>query len=135
MVEAEDIPVRTDQRDVLMMLVVASDRKMLKLLDMALSTEFECDILAFASGKSAEETAKQVRLDLVVIDAHLLDSTALELADRLHAIKVVESVPMLLVNTPRAWGNISQRNHTLFLHAPFVLADFYSAVNTCLGRT
>ena len=128
------MPVRTDQRTVPTILVVASDGKMLKLLNMALSIEFTCNVFSLTSGRGAAETAKHVRPDLVIVDVYLLDSNALELADRLHAIKELESVPTLLVNTPEAWGNISQRTHTFFMSVPFVLANFYAAVNSSLGR-
>ncbi len=131
----EHMPMRTDQRAFPTILVVASDRKMLKLLEMALSTEFECELLSISSGRSAAERAKRVRPDLVIIDAHLLDGNTLELAAQLHAIKELESVPTLLVNTPAAWWSTPQRAHTIFLRAPFELVDFYTAVNRCLGRT
>ena len=125
----------TDQRALPTILVVASDLKMLKLLEMALSTEFECEVLSISSARSAAETAKRVRPDLVIIDAQLLDGDAPNLAERLHAIQELASVPALLINTPTAWQSTPQNIHTTFLQAPFVLIDFYAAVNKCLGRT
>ena len=134
MADKNHMPFRADQRAFPTILVVASDLKMLKLLEMALSAELECEVLSITRGRSAVGTAQRVAPDLVIIDAHLLDGNALELSDQLHSIKELESVPSLLVNIPGAWWSFPQSDHTIFLRAPFVLVDFYTAVNKSLGR-
>ena len=128
-------PGQTDGADPLTILVVASDVTLLKLMEMALKLEFACEVLAFTAAKSALETAKSVRPDLVIIHAHLLDLDALELADRLHHMKGFESVPMLLTHLTFAFWDTALRSYLFILNMPFVLEEFYAAVYKCLNRT
>ena len=112
-------------------MVVATDLTILKLLGMALKIEYECEVLTFMSERSLLETAKQSTPDLVVVSSQLLGLSALELADRLHGIKGLETVPILLTHAPVAsWG---QRPHLSILGMPFRLEEFYAAVNESLG--
>jgi DNA-binding NtrC family response regulator len=115
-------------------LAVASDLTQLKLLKMALQLEVDCEVLAFERARSALETARHVRPDLVVIHFHLIDLDALELADQLHSMKGVESVPMLLTHVPFAPGNTVLRPYLTILTQPFKLEAFYAAVQMCLAR-
>jgi DNA-binding NtrC family response regulator len=126
--------IRADQSVLPEILVVSNDPKMLKLLEMALSTEFECEVLTINSERNAAETAQRIKPDLVIIDARLLNGNASKLADRLHAIQELASVPTLLINTPAVWEKPPQSMHTTRLQTPFVLVDFYAAVKECLGR-
>ena len=128
-------PGQTDGADPLTILLVVPDVTLLKLMEMALKLEFACEILAFTAAKSALETAKSVRPDLVIIHAHLLDLDALELADRLHDMKGFESVPMLLTHLTFAFWNTALRSYLFILNMPFVLEEFYAAVYKCLNRT
>ena len=116
-------------------MVVATDLTILKLLGMALTIEYECEVLTFISERSLLETAKHSKPDLVVVYSQLLGLSALELADRLHGIKGLESVPTILTHAPRASWSKSQRPHLIILGLPFQLEEFYAAVNKSLGRT
>ena len=117
------------------MLVVAHDPKFLKVLDMSLKLEFECDVLSVTGGRRAVEMAERVKSDLFIIDYYLLDLGALELSHRLHSITELESIPTILLNSPvRSWSE-HQGYHTLFLSMPFALLELYTAVNESLGRT
>ncbi len=114
-------------------LVVASDPKFLKFLEMALKLEFEYVILSLTRGKRAVEMSRYVKPDLFIIDYHLLDLRALELSHQLHDIEELESVPTIILNSPvTSWREL-QRHHTIFLTMPFALEDLYSAVNENLG--
>lgn len=124
--EGEDLPI---------ILVIAPQVTLLKLLEMALKLEFACDVLAFVSARGALETAKTVRPALVIIHAHLHDLDALELADRLHCMQGFASVPMLLTHTPADSWHKSQRSNPIVITMPFVLEDFYAAAHVCLDRT
>ena len=128
-------PGQIDGADPLTILLVVPDVTLLKLMEMALKLEFACEILAFTAAKSALETAKSVRPDLVIIHAHLLDLDALELADRLHHMKGCESVPMLLTHLTFAFWDTALRSYLFILNMPFVLEEFYAAVYKCLNRT
>lgn len=118
-----------------MIMVVANDLTLLKLVNMALSLEVACDVLTFASGKSAEETAKSVTPDLFIIDEHLLDLAAGELADKLHSIKGLERVPTLIVNAATVSLSESQSYPMILLRMRWKIDELYAAVYELLGRT
>jgi PleD family two-component response regulator len=134
MADNAPMPLHREQR-VPTMLVVARDPKMLKLLQMALITEFECEVLSITGGKSATDKAQLVLPDLMIIDAHLLDGNAFDLSDQLHAIPELERVPIILLNMLNVSKSVSQREHVVVLDGPFVLIDVYAAVHRCLGHT
>ncbi len=131
----EFTPSRTVQAAFPTILVVANDAKFITLLEKALKLEFDCEVLSITRGRSALETAERVKPDLFIIDYHLLDLNVLELSTRLHSIKELESVPTILINSLAASWSERQRDHTIFLRMPFVLGDFYTAVNKSLDRT
>jgi PleD family two-component response regulator len=134
MTEHEPIPLKRDQAAIPTILVVANDLMLIKLLEKALKLELECEVLFITTGRGALETAKSVTPDLLIIDSHLLDFNALELSDQLHSVKELESVPTILINSLAASWSERQGDHTIFLRMPFVLADFYVAVNKSLDR-
>ena len=134
MAEHERMPLTRDEVAIPTILVVANDLMLIKLLEKALKLELECKVLSITAGRSALETAKSVTPDLLIIDSQLLDLNALELSDQLHSIKELESVPIILINSLTASWSECQRDHTIFLRMPFVLLDFYAAVNKSLDR-
>ena len=114
-------------------LVVASDPKFLKFLDMSLKLEFEYGILSLTRGKRAVELSRHVKPELFIIDYHLLDVSALELSSRLHTINALESVPTIVLNSPvTSWSETQPYNLT-FLALQFALEDLYSAVSKNLN--
>ena len=114
-------------------LLVASDPKFLKFLEMALKLEFEHEILSLTKGKRAVDLSMHVKPDLFIIDYHLLDLSALELSSRLHNIQALESIPTIVLNSPvTSWREPQLYNLTL-LSMQFALEDLYSAVNKNLG--
>ena len=135
MSESEYMPIRTIRVSIPTILVVANDPKFLTFLDMALKLEFECEVLSITRGRSAVETAGHVKPDLFIIDYHLLDLGALELSLRLHEIEGLASVPTIFLDSPAPSSDEPQRFHTVFLSMPFMLRNFYAAVNMSLGRT
>lgn len=135
MVEHELKPLKADTFSNATILVVASDPKFLKVLDMALKLEFECEVFALAGAKRAVEKSEYVKPDLFIIDFHLLDLSARELSRRLHTINELESVPTIVLNSPVTSWSEPQIYPTIFLTMPFALEDLYSAVNEKLGRT
>jgi PleD family two-component response regulator len=114
-------------------LVVASDPKFLKFLEMSLNLEFEYRILSLTRGKRALALSMHVKPDLFIIDYHLLDLSAYELSIRLHTISELESVPTIVVNSPVPSWSETQPYNTTFLTMEFALEELYSAVNENLG--
>lgn len=132
MAENEFMPPRVDKSANATILVVASDPKFLKVLEMALKLEFECEVLSLTRAKRAVEMSEHVKPDLFIIDYHLLDFNTLELSRQLHSIEKLESVPTVLLNSPITSWSEHQGYDTIFLSMPFVLKDFYAAVNKSL---
>ena len=114
-------------------LVVASDPKFLKFLEMSLKLEFEHEILSLTKGKRALELSMHVKPDLFILDYHLLDQSALELSSRLHTINALESVPTIILNSPVTSWREPQPYNLTFLALQFALEDLYSAVSKNLG--
>ena len=110
-------------------LIVASDPKFLKFLEMSLKLEFTYEILSLTRGERAIELSRHVKSDLFILDYHLLDQSALELSSRLHSISQLESVPTIVLNSPVTSCSKPQPYKTTFLASQFVLADLYSAIN------
>ena len=114
-------------------LVVASDPKFLKFLEMSLKLEFEYRIFSLTRGKRAFDLSMHIKPDLFIIDYHLLDLSPLELSIRLHNIAELEGVPTVVVNSPVTSWSETQPYNTTFLAMQFALEDLYSAVNENLG--
>jgi response regulator RpfG family c-di-GMP phosphodiesterase len=133
MVEIECVPGETDSVSTRTVLLVAADMSVLKMLEMALKVEYECEVLPFSNGRSALEATKDARPDLMVIHSLLLSLSALDLANQLHSIEGLERVPTILTHAPNASRSESRGQHLIVLGLPFVLQDFYAAVNRCFG--
>jgi response regulator RpfG family c-di-GMP phosphodiesterase len=131
----DDTPGQTEQAALPTIMVMANDLKLLKLLGMALKLELACDVLTFASGRSAEETAKSVTPDLLILDEQLFDPNARELADRLHSIQGLERVPTLILNAATVSLSESQSYPMILLRMRWRMDELYAAVYELLGRT
>ena len=114
-------------------MVVASDPKFLKFLEMALKLEFEYEIFSLTKGKRAVELSMHTKPNLFILDYHLLDLSALELSSRLHNINALESVPTIILNSPVTSWSEPQSYNTTFLVLQFALEDLYSAVSKSLN--
>ena len=114
-------------------LLVASDPKFLKFLEMALKLEFEHEILSLTRGKRAVDLSMHVKPNLFIIDYHLLDLSVLELSSRLHNINALESIPTIVLNSPVTSWSVTQPYNLTFLALQFALEDLYSAVSKNLN--
>jgi DNA-binding response OmpR family regulator len=110
-------------------LIVASDPKFLKFIEMSLKLEFEYGIFSLTRGKRAIELSQHVKPDLFILDYHLLDINVCDLSSHLHTNSELESVPTIVLNSPVASWNIPQPYDTTFLSTQFALEDLYFAVN------
>jgi response regulator RpfG family c-di-GMP phosphodiesterase len=128
------MPPSVDKTANSIILVVSSDPKFLKFLDMSLKLEFEYTILSLTNGKRAFDLSLHVKPVLFIIDYHLLDLSALELSIRLHNIIELECVPTIVVNSPVTSWSKPQPYNTTFLPIQFALEDLYAAVNENLGH-
>jgi len=129
------IPLRKDQAATPTILVVINDLKFNEFLVEALKIRFACEVHSVTKGRSAVETVKRVKPDLLIIDYQLPDLNALELSNRLHGIKELASVPTIILNLHMTSWSECQRDHTIYLRKPFQLNDLYAAVKKALIAT
>ena len=115
-------------------MIVASDPKFLKFIEMSLKLEFEYGILSLTKGKRAIELSRHVKPDLFILDYHLLDLNVHDLTSQVHTITELESVPTIVLNSPVTTWSLPQPYETTFLTMPLALEDLYSAVNKHLNR-
>ncbi|MGZ3644297.1 MAG: hypothetical protein ACXVCM_10630 [Ktedonobacteraceae bacterium] len=71
MTESELMPLEIYQAVHPTFLVVATEPKFLKFLDMSLKLEFACEVLSVTSGRDAVEMAEQIKPDCFILDYHL----------------------------------------------------------------
>jgi len=88
---------------------------------------------------SLEERVQYRRQSLSSLISSSLTITSLiwvhKLTHRLHSLKELESIPIILLNSPvPSWGE-HQHYHAIFLGMSFGLAELYTTVNKSLGRT
>lgn len=109
--------------------VVTSDLTLLKLVNMALNLELNCEVLGFTSARNAEVTIRSIPPDLVILDESLLDGHAHNLVDQLQSIQT----PTLFLNVQEAAH--TPHDHTISLDPLWKVDAFYSAVHHLLGHT
>ncbi len=119
----------------LTMLVVASDPKLLKLLRMALTLEFGCEILTVKSARSAQEIVKRCRPALLILDDQLLNDQTADLDARLHRIAGLEPLPTLFLNATSSSQPDRYAYPTRFLEPSWKAEALYAAVRALLGQT
>ncbi len=132
MAENDPMPVRKDQAATSTILVVINDLKFNEFLVEVLKIKFACEVLSVTTGRSAVETVKSVKPDLLIIDSQLPDLDALELSEWLHGIKELASVPTIIINLHMTSWSERQRGHIIYLRRPFQLNDLYAAVKQAL---
>ncbi len=126
-------PQKADKTANSKIMVVASDPKFLKFIEMSLKLEFEYGIFSLTKGKRAIELSRHVKPDLFILDYHLPDLNAHDLSSQLHTISELECVPTIVLNSPVASWHMPQPYDTAFLSTQFALEELYSAVNKFLS--
>ena len=133
--EKEHTPRRLEQAPVPRILVVANDPQLLKLLSMALSLEFACEVLTVDSARRAEEVSQRLTPTLVIIDEQLLDQDAQDLSVHLHRLGGLGQLPTLFLNvtTPSHAQRANHPYSTHFLGLSWRVEALYAAVQVLLG--
>ena len=135
MTEKVPVPEQTEQAKKPSILVVASDPKLRKLLDMALSLELGCPVHMVDNARKADEVVTRLTPALMIVDEQLLTENAHDLSARLHRIAGLEQLPTLFLNVP----DLSQDGHQgypiRFLEPSWKVVDLYAAVQALLGQT
>ncbi len=131
-ISKDGISGQTEEKACPIMLVVASDPMLFKLLTMALPLELACEVLTINSARSVEQAAKHLRLDLLIIDERLINDKAYDLSDRLHRITGLEHLPTLFLNVTLMPSSESKYYPSCFLQWPWKIEALYAAVRSLL---
>lgn len=90
-------------------------------------------VYATTAGEALEVAASSTPC-LFLLDYRLPDLDGLELADRLHALPGLETVPTLMISANSPSRQALQQRHIAFLAKPFGLIDLLQAVEHLLAR-
>ena len=134
MVEEEQASGRADRVVPPTILVVAADPKLLKLLHMALSLEVDGEVLTVDNARSAEEAARRLEPDLLILDEQLINHRAQDLSARLHRIAGLEQLPTLFLGVAVPSQMESHSYPTHYLGLSWKVEALYVAVWELLGH-
>lgn len=135
MTEHEQIPTEKNLVTLPTILIVEHDLPLKTLLVDALQMEFDCVAHSATTGRSALKTIARVKPMLLIVDYELPGITAIELCDRIHTMKQLESIPTIMINShTRSWSE-RQSYSIRFLRKPFHLETLYKAVRKALAAS
>lgn len=128
----EPLPVEPEEAHQPLIVVVASESDVRKMLVLALQVECQGEIIGVSSGAEAVKVIAQFKPSLVVISSQPFDLAALPLAQQLHALAGCEHMPVILTQPVAQGSSESQPPRLVFLLAPFTIEALYAAVHRCL---
>jgi DNA-binding response OmpR family regulator len=114
-------------------MVVTHDLRLLKWLDLGLKLELACDVLGFTHPKSAEESAKHLQPDLLILDHQTLSRH--QPGSLLPGIQGLEPVPTILMNAAAVSLHELQNTSTIALTTLWHIEELYAAVHELLGSS
>ncbi|GAC1568318.1 MAG: hypothetical protein NVS3B14_17150 [Ktedonobacteraceae bacterium] len=82
----------------------------------------------------ALHAVSSIKPSLFILDYHLPGIDGLELHDRLHSIKGLETVPTLMVSATFPSRRALQERQILFIKKPFELSDLLNAIEKVVAR-
>lgn len=99
-----------------------------------LESQFGMVVSHHTRGRTALDSLRQVRPDLIILDANLSDLPASSLLAELHAEKV--AIPIILVgaNGETAKANFNDHNIVGWLNHPFAAAELAGLIQSALDR-
>lgn len=110
-------------------MVISPDPTQLKLLAMALQLEWTCEVFSCKSVQQAERRITTLTPDLVILEALVLESAALPLAEKLRQCSGRSELPVLVLNAEVA----TQSEHLLCLTRSWAVPTLYAAIRQLLG--
>src|SRR5205823_8924421 len=96
MLEDKKQPSREGQPDVKTILVVEDDEDIGEALVFALSEEPSYHVIVAPTGDEALQVASGKKIDLFIIDYYLAGTNGIEFYDTLHAMPVLQDIPVLI---------------------------------------
>lgn len=116
-----------------LILVVAPDAGVRKMLHLALKVEFASEILLFSNARDALEAVKSAIPDIIIVHSLLPHFDTHKFATQIHGIRGRESVPIILTHEQEAPDSKGQEpDQVILLEQPFMVENLYSVIQACL---
>ncbi|HEV2583848.1 MAG TPA: response regulator, partial [Ktedonobacteraceae bacterium] len=122
----------SQEKSLQIILVVEDDEAIGDLLVQILKSETPYVTLLVTDAMQALETVKSIKPGLFILDYHLPGINGVELHDRLHAIKGLETVPTLMMSARAPARQAIGQRHITLLRKPFELATILKAISSLL---
>lgn len=113
-------------------LLVEDDEDIGEFIAQALKDETPYTVLHVTDGTHALDAVNSVKPSLFILDYQLPGINGIELHDRLHAIKELETIPTLIVSANVPSRKDMQQRQIAFLKKPFDLNELFKAVEGLL---
>lgn len=113
-------------------LLVEDDEDIGEFIAQALKDETPYTVLHVTDGTRALDAVNSVKPGLFILDYQLPGINGIELHDRLHAIKELETIPTLIVSANIPSRKDMQQRQIAFLKKPFDLNELFKAVEKLL---
>lgn len=113
-------------------LLVEDDEDIGEFIAQALKDETPYTVLHVTDGTRALDAVNSVKPSLFILDYQLPGINGIELHDRLHAIKELETIPTLIVSANVPSRKDMQQRQIAFLKKPFDLNELFKAVEGLL---
>lgn len=117
-----------------LILLVEDDTANAQLFSHILSQETPYRVFWATNGMAALHFTRHVKPELFLLDYYLPDMNGIQLYDRLHMRKELETVPALIIGASlEAAGNDIKQRRLLAMEKPFDLDVFLSAINSIVA--
>lgn len=113
-------------------LVVEDDTGIGSFLVQAISQETPHHAILVTDGLQAIKAVSNIKPSLFILDYQLPRMNGIELYDRLHAMKGLEDVPIIMISARLPRKEIAKRN-IVAMSKPLELDDFLQAIEKLLG--
>ncbi|HEU0003716.1 MAG TPA: response regulator [Ktedonobacteraceae bacterium] len=113
-------------------LLVEDDEDIGEFIAQALKDETPYTVLHVTDGARALDAVNSVKPGLFILDYQLPGINGIELHDRLHAIKELETIPTLIVSANIPSRKDMQQRQIAFLKKPFDLNELFKTVEKLL---
>ena len=130
---AHDTPSSTPNTAIKTILVVEDDRSIGLFFVEAIRQETSYQALLASDGPQALKIVQDLKPDLILLDYSLPRMNGLELYDKLHSIKELEQVPVLLISANPPPLREIERRKIPYLKKPVELDELLSTIRDLLA--
>jgi DNA-binding response OmpR family regulator len=129
---AHDTDLEEDHATVKTIVIVEDDESVGEFLLRVIQNETPYQAALASHGFEALTMVQTLKPNLLILDYDLPDMNGLELYDKIHAIKAMESLPALVVTAQSVYKEVKARRIPL-LKKPFELTDLLQEIERLLA--